>query len=103
MDIYALGLTLVELLLGEPADCPSRALTEFRAAQELLSRRSRPGWPALTAARVSPARLGEIAARCLGPDTEAKYIDAGDMARSLGRFLASSATSRSRSIRYISA
>ena len=92
VDIYALGLTLGELLLGELPDIPSGNLSESRAARELLNRRSRPSWPTRIAARVSAAPLAEIVERCLAVYTTGKYIDAGDIARSLGRFLAISET-----------
>jgi serine/threonine protein kinase len=100
VDVHALGMTLVELLLGEAPDIPSSAYPEFLAARELLHRRSRPGWPRRIAARVTPRPLAEILEHCLGPGTEAKCTDAGDLANSLGRFLVLSATSRSRSFRY---
>ena len=94
VDIYALGLTLVELLLGEPPDSPSRALPEFRAAQELLGRRSRPGWPARIAARVTPPALGEIVERCLGPGPRGEvFRRERSLARELGRSLAPTAMS----------
>ena len=58
VDSYALGLTLVELLLGEPPDFSSRTLPEFRAGGELVDLRSRPDWPARIAARCPPAAAG---------------------------------------------
>ena len=87
VDIYALGLTLVELLLGEPPDVLSRNLSESQAARELLHQRSRPTWPTQIASRMSAAALADIVERCLAPCTDGKYTDASDVVRSLRRFL----------------
>ncbi len=88
-DIYALGLTLVELLLGRPPTTPSACLHASRAARELLDCRSRPGWLSrLVGSDIAPA-LEEIVKGCLSPSPEGRYADAFDLARDLARFLAS--------------
>jgi serine/threonine protein kinase len=90
-DIYALGLTLVELLLGEPPEIPSGALSGSRVAQELLKTRASPGWPArITACGIPPA-LGEIVRRCLAPAPDERYTNAGEVARDLTRSIGSTA------------
>ena len=92
VDIYALGLTLVELLLGTPPESPPASLAATEAARQLLGRRSWPGWSARITAGVNPPALRRIVRRCLAPCPERRYADASDVARDLGRFLTSAAT-----------
>jgi serine/threonine protein kinase len=92
VDIYALGLILVELLLGAAPDIPPGSLPGCQAARDLLGRRTWPDWPAQITAGAIPRALGKIIRRCLAPCAEGRYADAGEVARSLGSFLASSAT-----------
>ena len=86
-DVYALGLTLVELLLGIVPDTPSPTLPAPLAARELFDRRSRPDWLERTTLRhISPV-LGEIVRRCLTASPADRYAEAGELARSLGEYL----------------
>ncbi len=69
-DIYSLGLTLLELLLGILPDTPPPTLAAPLAARELLDRRLRPDWLVRTTLRHLPPALGEIVQRCLAPYPE---------------------------------
>ena len=86
-DIYALGLTLVELLLGILPDMTPPTMPAPLAARELLGRRLRPDWLVRTTLRHIPPALGEIVQRCLAPSPEERYTEASELARSLGHFL----------------
>jgi serine/threonine protein kinase len=92
-DVYALGLTLVELLLGILPDTPPATLPAPLAARELLGRRLRPDWLDRTALCHVPPELGEIIQRCLAPSPEGRYAEARELARSLGHFLVPSRSS----------
>src|SRR5262249_40815996 len=92
-DIYALGLSLLELLVGEPPGVPSGLVLGPRAARQLLERRAGRGWPAQVAARGVPPALRPIIRRCVAPDPERRYGDAEDLASDLSGALASSAGS----------
>jgi serine/threonine protein kinase len=86
-DIYALGLTLLELLLGIVPETPSPTLPAPLAARELLDRRLRPHWLDRTTLRHIPPALGEIVQRCLAPSPEDRYAESGELACSLGQYL----------------
>jgi serine/threonine protein kinase len=90
-DIYALGLTLLELLLGKPPEVPSGSPSGPRMARMLLEQRASPCWPARITAVGLPPAMAEIVRRCLAPAPAERYADAGDVARELGRLLASTA------------
>jgi serine/threonine protein kinase len=93
-DIYALGLTLLELLIGTPPETPPATLTASDAIRELLDRRSEAGWATrLTSGRVAPA-LEAVTRRCLAPSPGERYADARELLRDLGRLLARSPTTR---------
>jgi serine/threonine protein kinase len=94
-DIYALGLTLLELLVGEPPEVPSGPLLGPRAARVLLDQRARPCWPARITTGGLPPALAEIIRRCVAPDPDGRYAEVGGVARDLDRFLALSAASLS--------
>ena len=87
-DIYALGLTLVELLLGMPPDTHPSTSPAPRAARELLSRRLRPDWLARTTLSHIPHALQQIVERCLAPSPEQRYAEASDLVQALARFIA---------------
>jgi serine/threonine protein kinase len=82
-DIYALGLVLVELLLGTPPDAPSSSLPPQLAARRLLSTRSTTGWfRTLTYCQI-PKHFQTIIERCLTPNPEARYTQASTLADDL--------------------
>jgi serine/threonine protein kinase len=86
-DVYALGLTLVELLLGILPDTPYVTRPASVAARELLLRRLQPGWLDRTRlGNISPA-LGEIVQRCLAPSPQERYAETCELAQSLAHFL----------------
>ncbi len=92
-DIYGLGLTLVELLLGIAPDPHPLTSPAARAARELLTRRMRPDWlPAKTLGHIPPA-LEEIVQRCLAPSPEERYADASDLVQRLEQYISSAAIS----------
>jgi serine/threonine protein kinase len=88
-DIYAIGLTLVELLLGTLPDIPSPTLPPPRVTRELLDRRSRPGPRPWMATDLIPPALGAVLGRCLSPSPGMRYGDARALASALTRYLAS--------------
>jgi serine/threonine protein kinase len=92
-DIYALGLTLAELLLGVLPLSPRPNVPAPLAARDLLSQRSRPDWLLLSTERQIPPPLAEIVRRCLAPSPENRYTDVDGLARSLGKFLTLPASS----------
>jgi serine/threonine protein kinase len=90
-DIYAVGLTIVELLLGVLPDHQSPELTASREACELLIRRSRADWldPPISGI---PRALEAIVQRCIAPSPSERYGDARDLAQDLAKFIAGSQT-----------
>lgn len=86
-DIYALGLILVELLLGILPDAPPPALPIPRAARELLARRLQSDSLVRTTMLHTHPAIGEIVQRCLAPSPDERYAEARDLAQSLEQFL----------------
>ena len=92
-DIYALGLILIELLLGAVPDTPPRLASWVPscagfAGPEVAARLASPDH-----SRRDPRLAArKIIRRCLAPCPEGRYADVGEVARSLRSFLASSAT-----------
>jgi serine/threonine protein kinase len=84
-DVYALGLTLVELLLGRLPRIPDAAVPPRIAALELLKERSQADWIATAGLDHVPRPLHETLRRCLAPYPEARYADAGALASDLER------------------
>jgi serine/threonine-protein kinase len=80
-DLFALGATLYEALVGRP---PFRAASPWHLAR-LHSRALRP--PSSANPRVTPA-LDEVCRRALAIDPAARYSSAQEMARELDRALA---------------
>jgi serine/threonine protein kinase len=85
-DTYALGVTLLELLHGEPPEIPAGSRPGARAVEGLLAAREDPGWPARVTAGIAPALAG-VVRRCVAPAPEERYAGPGDVARELSRLL----------------
>ena len=66
-DIYALGLTLVELLLGVLPDTPPPTLPAPAAVRELLGHRVRPDWLVPTTGRHIPPRSERLSSAVWPP------------------------------------
>ncbi|MEO6807789.1 MAG: protein kinase [Isosphaeraceae bacterium] len=87
-DLYALGLILFEMVAGHhPFADPPEALPLIETVRRMIADR-RAG---AASARISnprvPRDLDAILRKCLDPDPDRRYADAGELAEDLRRFL----------------
>jgi serine/threonine protein kinase len=83
-DIWSLGVVLYELIAGEP---PFRGANTFKLLQEIMSDRL----PSLRAKCPHAPEPLEQVTKCLARPREARYADAGELARALAPFGSKSA------------
>jgi serine/threonine protein kinase len=87
-DIYAIGLTMLDLLLGTPEEFHPPASPASLAARDLLNRRSQSDWLAKIVSHRIPGALAEIMQRCVMPSPNERYANANELAHELLQFLA---------------
>jgi hypothetical protein len=82
-DVFGLGAILCEILTGSPPYTPPNRIEKARDADLTEA------WARLAACGADP-ELKEIVRKCLAPEPEARFADAGEVARRLADYRAAS-------------
>ena len=87
VDIYALGLVLLELFTGSRPEAPSSSIDLGRAIREMLDRRSLPTPSARDYDQAVAPEIDAILRKCIEADPSDRYRSAEALAEAFGGFL----------------